>query len=61
MLKAGDIVSSLYFPEVVEIKKCESIEAFYIVEAVGEDTNQFYNLMIERKNWKNFIKCTQKE
>ncbi|ONK21266.1 helicase [Bacillus sp. VT-16-64] len=54
MLKAGDIVSSSYFPEVVEIKKCESIGAFYIIEAVGEDTNQFYNLMIEKEKLEDF-------
>lgn len=54
MLKIGDMVSSSYFPEVVEIKKCEPIADFYIVEAVGQDTNYFYDLMIEKEKLNEF-------
>ena len=54
MLKIGDIVSSSYFPEVVEIKKCDAIADFYILEAVGQDTSYFYDLMIEKEKLNEF-------
>ena len=54
MLKIGDIVSTSYFPEVVEIKKCDAIADFYILEAVGQDTSYFYDLMIEKEKLNEF-------
>ncbi len=39
MFKRGDVVSSTYFPEGVEIKNCEFVEGFCILEAIGRDTN----------------------
>ncbi|MEH7163490.1 DEAD/DEAH box helicase [Priestia megaterium] len=47
MLQIGDIVRGPLWPEVVEIKRCESIQAsFYRVEAYGKDTSKYYQVMI---------------
>lgn len=61
MLKNGDIVSSTYFPEMVEIKSCEPIDDFYAIEAVGTDTNQYYERMIQREEVKDFQQLNRKE
>jgi superfamily II DNA or RNA helicase len=48
MLRVGEIVKGALFPESVEIKKCESIsENMYHVEALGRQSNQFYELMLD--------------
>jgi superfamily II DNA or RNA helicase len=47
MLHVGDVVKGSLWPEIVEIKKYESIQdSFYLVEAVGRDTNKYYQTMI---------------
>ncbi|SLK50046.1 helicase domain-containing protein [Mycobacteroides abscessus subsp. abscessus] len=61
MFNKGDIISSTYFPEVVEIKYCEHVEGFYILEAIGKDTNQFYELMIEQEKINTFQQLNNKE
>lgn len=49
MFKAGDVVKGPQFPETVEIKKCESIDdVFYVVEAIGRTSNQFFELLVEK-------------
>ncbi|GAA0615043.1 hypothetical protein GCM10009001_35430 [Virgibacillus siamensis] len=62
MLAKGDIVSSTYFPEAVEIKKCESIaEDFYVVEAIGQESSKFYEVMVESKKINEFQQMNNKE
>lgn len=41
MFHAGEVVYGPYFPENVEVKRCELLEDFYIIEAIGRETNQF--------------------
>ncbi|MBB3906531.1 DEAD/DEAH box helicase [Anoxybacteroides rupiense] len=48
MFNIGEIVHGPHFPENVEIKRFELFGDFYIVEAIGRDTNQFYELMLEK-------------
>lgn len=49
MLKIGDIVKGPQFPETVEIKKCEAIDdTFYVIEAIGRNSNQFFELLVEK-------------
>lgn len=48
MFHASEVVYGPYFPENVEVKRCELLEDFYIIEAIGRETNQFYELMLEK-------------
>ena len=48
MLAIGEIVSSSQFRESVEIKKCEVFGEYFIIEAIGQETNQYYEIMIEK-------------
>src|SRR5690625_1079457 len=48
MLSVGEIVQSTYFPEVVQIKKCEPFGEFFIIEAIGEESNTFYERILEK-------------
>ncbi|MFC4402381.1 helicase-related protein [Gracilibacillus xinjiangensis] len=51
MLVNGSIIRGAQFPETVEVKKCEQIDdQFFIVEAIGRDTSQFYELMLEEND-----------
>ncbi|MDQ0163331.1 SNF2 family DNA or RNA helicase [Bacillus alveayuensis] len=49
MFNIGEIVYGTHFPESVEIKRCELFGEFYIIEAIGRETNQFYELMLEKE------------
>ncbi|AKM18688.1 RNA polymerase-associated protein RapA [Geobacillus sp. 12AMOR1] len=49
MFHAGEVVYGPYFPENVEVKRCELLEDFYIIEAIGRETHQFYELMLEKE------------
>ncbi|MEK4382430.1 hypothetical protein NSS70_11330 [Aeribacillus sp. FSL K6-2848] len=49
MFNIGEIVHGPHFPESVEIKRCELFGEFYIIEAIGRETNQFYELMLEKE------------
>ncbi|RID89026.1 helicase [Peribacillus asahii] len=52
MLRAGDVVKGPQFPETVEIKKCEAIdEVFYVVEAIGRTSNQFFEILVEKDSF----------
>ncbi|WP_284035624.1 helicase-related protein [Neobacillus sp. 114] len=47
MLQVGDVVRGPLWPELVEIKKVESIQgSFYRVEAFGKETSKYYQAMI---------------
>ncbi|MEH7309351.1 DEAD/DEAH box helicase, partial [Neobacillus drentensis] len=48
MLQIGEFVKGPYWPETVEIKKCEMIDNdLYLVEAIGKASNQFYAQYLE--------------
>lgn len=48
MLKKGEIVGASFWPEPVQIKHIESIdEDLYLVEAVGRESNQFFENYLE--------------
>ncbi|MEW4278927.1 DEAD/DEAH box helicase [Priestia megaterium] len=61
MFNKGDIISSTYFPEAVEIKYCELVEDFYVLEVIGKDTNQYYELMIEQEKINAFQQLNTKK
>lgn len=47
MLQVGDVARGPLWPEIVEIKKCESIQgSFYRIEAFGKDTSKYYQAII---------------
>ncbi|MGG4042786.1 helicase-related protein [Bacillus smithii] len=47
MLQIGDIVRGPLWPEVVEIKKCDCIqENLYRIEAIGQVTSKYYQMII---------------
>lgn len=49
MLKKGEIVGASFWPEPVQIKHVESIdEDLYLVEAVGRESNQFFENYLEK-------------
>jgi len=58
MLTKGEIISSYYFPEVVEIKSCEQVAHYYVIEAVGQDTSYFYEIILEKEKVNGFHKVT---
>ncbi|GAE27485.1 helicase [Halalkalibacter wakoensis JCM 9140] len=49
MFNVGEVVTGVHFPESVEIKRCEAYGDYYIIEAIGRETNQFFELMIEKE------------
>ena len=61
MLYRGEIVSSSYFPEVVEIKNCEKVTDHYVVEAVGLESSKFYEIFMEQEKLNNFKKMDLKK
>ncbi|MGG2093476.1 helicase-related protein [Bacillus sp. S13(2024)] len=54
MLAVGEIVLSSQFPESVEIKKCEAFGEYFIIEAIGQDTNRYYEIMLEQEKLQEF-------
>lgn len=61
MLEIGEIVSSSQFPESVEIKKYEVFGDYFIIEAVGQETNQYYEMMIEKDKIQDFKRLKQEK
>ncbi len=60
VIKPGDIVKGAQFPETVEIKKVESIEGeYYSIAAIGRDTNQYYELLLELNDMSALICLSQ--
>ena len=59
MLFRGEIVSSTYFPEMVEIKRCEPIGEFYIIEAVGQESRRLYEILLEEEKLIDFEKISK--
>ncbi|KGX84856.1 DEAD/DEAH box helicase [Pontibacillus litoralis] len=50
MLESGTIVRGTQFPETVEVKKAEKLDdQFFLLEAIGRDSNQYYELLLEEK------------
>ncbi len=59
MLKAGEIVRGSQFPETVEIKKCEVIDDNYlIIEALGRETQKYYELLLDRDQFDQLQRLT---
>lgn len=49
MLKQGDTIRGVQFPETVEIKHFEKVsEDYYLIEALGRESQRFYELMIDK-------------
>ncbi len=49
MYNPGDIIRGMQFPETVEVKRFEQIsEDLYIIEALGRQSNRFYEMMLEK-------------
>ncbi|WP_338472809.1 helicase-related protein [Niallia sp. XMNu-256] len=61
MLGIGDIISSSYFPESVEIKKCEVFVDYYIIKAIGQETNQYYEIMLEKEKIQDFTRLNREK
>ncbi|PEK99505.1 DEAD/DEAH box helicase [Bacillus sp. AFS017336] len=61
MLTIGEIVSSSQFPESVEIKKCEEFAEYFIIESIGQETNQYYEIMIEKDKISEFKRLKQEK
>lgn len=61
MLAAGEVVSSTQFPESVEIKKCEAFGDYFIIEAIGQVTNQYYEIIIEKEKVQEFKRLKQEK
>ncbi|MBD3107921.1 DEAD/DEAH box helicase family protein [Bacillus sp. AGMB 02131] len=59
MLSVGEIISSNHFPESVEIKKCDELGDYYVIEAIGQESSKYYELMVEKDRMDEFSK--QKE
>lgn len=55
----GEVITSSYFPEPVEIKKFEPYENYYFLEAVGKETNQYYELLVEKDKLEYFQKINK--
>lgn len=62
MFRAGDVVKGPQFPEIVEIKKCEAIdEVFYVIEAIGRNSNQFFELLVEKDSFNSMERLNTHE
>jgi superfamily II DNA or RNA helicase len=61
MLAIGEIVSSTQFPESVEIKKCEVFGDYFVIEGIGQETNQYYEIMIEKDKIQDFKRIEQEK
>lgn len=49
MVAIGELVRSPQFPEIVKIKRFEAFGDYYMVEAVGQESNQFYEVMLDQE------------
>ncbi|MBZ9624411.1 DEAD/DEAH box helicase [Clostridium sp. FP2] len=57
MIKVGDIVRGTGWPETVEIKKIELIDGeYFIVEALGKNTNKYYETLMDKIQLENVLK-----
>jgi superfamily II DNA or RNA helicase len=62
MLAKGDIVRAPQFPETVEIIGIEFVDELFLhLSAVGRDSNQFYELMIEHRDMESIQKLNGAE
>lgn len=57
MIKVGDIARGMGWPETVEIKKIELIDDdYFIVEALGKNTNKYYETLMDKVQLGNVLK-----
>jgi superfamily II DNA or RNA helicase len=55
MIKPGDIIRGMQFPETVEIKRFEKVsENFYTIEALGRQSQHFYEMMVDKDDISTF-------
>lgn len=60
MLVKGDIVRAPQFPETVEINSVELVDEYFVnISAIGRESNQYYELMIERSDLENFKRINE--
>jgi SNF2 family DNA or RNA helicase len=60
MLVKGDIVRAPQFPETVEINNVELVDEYFVnISAIGRESNQYYELMIERSDLENFKRLNE--
>jgi len=56
MIKVGDTARGTGWPETVEIKKIEEVDGIYfIVEAIGKNTNKYYETLMDKVQMGNVI------
>lgn len=61
MLKVGELTSGPFWPEMVEIRKCERIgDTLFIVEALGCKTNQYYEQILNLEDIERLEKSKQR-
>ncbi|MED4182080.1 DEAD/DEAH box helicase [Priestia megaterium] len=62
MLKVGEIIKGPFWPEIIEIKNCELIDDdLYVVEAIGRQTNKYYDRYLEQYQLDQLEKLQQEE
>lgn len=60
MLVKGDIVRAPQFPETVEINSIELIDEYFVnISAIGRESNQYYELMVERTDLESFKRINE--
>ncbi|MFU1991975.1 helicase-related protein [Priestia megaterium] len=59
MFNVGDVVIGAHFPESVEIKRCEALGNYYIIEATGRESNQFFEIMVNQEQVQELKKLSQ--
>ncbi len=60
MLVKGDIVRAPQFPETVEINSVELVDEYFVnISAIGRESNQYYELMIERSDLVGFKRINE--
>lgn len=59
MFQVGDIVVGPHFPESVEIKRCDCLGDFYIIEAVGRESLRFFEIMVDQTQVQELSKLNE--
>lgn len=60
MLVKGDIVRAPQFPETVEINSIELIDEYFVnISAIGRESNQYYELMVELTDLERFKRINE--
>jgi SNF2 family DNA or RNA helicase len=62
LLKVGEIIKGPFWPEIVEIKNCELIDAdLYLVESIGRKTNKYYDSYLDRSQLEQLENIKEEE